>query len=64
MQVLPSTFRYERLLVCDYLKGLLYSIAAEAWSFRLFQVNTQLFESGKNSGNSYRYCQRERMKNN
>ncbi len=33
MQVLASTFRYERLLVSDYLKGLLYSSAAEAWSF-------------------------------
>lgn len=60
MQVLPSTFRYERILVSDYLKGLLYSIAAEAWSFRLLEVNSQLFESGKNS---YRYCQSERIKN-
>ncbi len=59
--MLPSTFRYERLLVSDYLKGLLYSVAAEAWSFRLFQVDRQLFESGRNSGNSYRYCQSERI---
>jgi hypothetical protein len=44
-------------LVSDYLNGLLYSIAAEAWLFGIFQVDTQLFESG---GNSYRYCQSEK----
>jgi hypothetical protein len=38
MQVLPSTFRYERLLVSDYLNGLLYCVAAEAWSFHLVKL--------------------------
>jgi hypothetical protein len=62
MQVLPSTFRYERILVCDYLKGFLYSIAAEAWSFRLLQVNSQLFESGENQ-EIHIVTASERMKN-